>query len=79
MEIAKHAPRLRIELLGKQADIVAQREKPFEQRFGLLRAPAHDVGIRQPKAAREARSNATHAMIFEYVKCSGGPRTSHIP
>ena len=30
-------------------------------------------------AARTPRSNATHTITFEYVKCRGSPRTSQMP
>ena len=55
-KVADLPPRARVVLLGEQADVVAQREQPLEQRPRLVVAPLQDVVVGEPEAAGEERA-----------------------
>jgi hypothetical protein len=51
--VADLPARLRVVLLGEEADIVAQLEQPLKERTGVITPTLQDIVVGQPKAAGE--------------------------
>src|SRR5712691_200411 len=66
-EVADLAAAARVVLLGQQADVVAQREDPLEQRARLVDAPEQHVRVGEPEAARDEHPFARRQAVLGFT------------
>src|SRR5271165_4042538 len=62
-KIAEHAAAGGIELLRKQAHVVASAEQPLEESFRVVVPALQDIIVHEPEAARQERALARREAV----------------
>jgi hypothetical protein len=57
-EVADEPPTVRVVVLGKQSDVVASRQRPLEQRAGLVGPAGQCESVGQPEGAGKKGASA---------------------